>query len=973
MYNTSHQEIIQQNRISGVPDDFDWIAYRSLNKDLNWIKTRGDAVKHFKQHGSRQGKPYVFNDVQIEQQYDNNNTVVSTYINRLNGVPNDFDWIAYKSLNRDLCWIASYKDAVKHYKYHGYCQHRKHSFDNIRSCEDPIHENTKIQTGEEVGCNSCVNVELNKESGVPEEFDWHVYCSQNNDLRWIKSYEEAVKHYKEHGYREPRQYTSTHVPTHVPAQIQKDILMEDVLPYQVRVNDHNPPCLNRKEEQIPIDFDWIAYKTINHIDVNSRSDAVRHYLTHGRKLGYNYKAVIVSPLIDSSNMERIQSDYDFITYRPKDRVKPKEPISCDNVKLPKDFNWVAYKLRNPGLSINNFQDAVKHYKLHGYKEDRPYVPDVPDVLTSPQPIDNVPKDFNWIAYKSIHPDLSFLTSEREAIKHYIEHGINEGRKYKVESGKVTKKERKKIPDKKLPPTSRIVKTIITGSVTKPCKTKKNMCQLIKREVFTRDPIIIKTPSPTTGVIPNIIHFVYGFKEQKEPFELFKYIAILSAYYVNKPDTIYFYCKYEPYGDYWNKIKPYVVIVHVEPPEKIFDKKVTRYEHQSDIIRLNKLNDVGGIYLDIDTICLRPLKSLMKYDFVMGIQGDNYGLCNAVMMCKPKTEFGKQWYESYQSFNKTNWDEHSVRIPYRLSSKYPITILPNDAFFYPLWDPFSELILSNHINYDCCHKIFQNSYCLHLWEAWNIGHLKKINEKSIHTDDTLYNIVGRKFIKNKITFILIVYEYDTDVIQIIGTFYGLLNRNDVEKFIIYENHVNNEEILTYLNNLPNINKLFQITHAKNYLNDNEIKDQLTRSVTSGIICYMDHPSYVITPDFCDSFVDMLYDESIGIIGVIGGYLNKNKMTFVKTSNMDVVDHVIGLQIFRSELMYYNIHIDVTSSGDLMTLHEVDFCFQTRNIGKCVMLVSSEKYVNVKKTKQIPVTPDMIASFSEKWKNLSTVMK
>ena len=38
-------------------------------------------------------------------------------------------------------------------------------------------------------------------------------------------------------------------------------------------------------------------------------------------------------------------------------------------------------------------------------------------------------------------------------------------------------------------------------------------------------------------IPNIIHFVFGLKEQTEEFELYRYIAIKSAYDVNKPDKI----------------------------------------------------------------------------------------------------------------------------------------------------------------------------------------------------------------------------------------------------------------------------------------------------------------------------------------------------------------------------------------------------------------------------------------------------
>ena len=49
------------------------------------------------------------------------------------------------------------------------------------------------------------------------------------------------------------------------------------------------------------------------------------------------------------------------------------------------------------------------------------------------------------------------------------------------------------------------------------------------------------------MIPNIIHFIYGLDPSfgGKPFMLFHYLAIKSAYEVNKPDKIYFVYAYEP--------------------------------------------------------------------------------------------------------------------------------------------------------------------------------------------------------------------------------------------------------------------------------------------------------------------------------------------------------------------------------------------------------------------------------------------
>ena len=54
-------------------------------------------------------------------------------------------------------------------------------------------------------------------------------------------------------------------------------------------------------------------------------------------------------------------------------------------------------------------------------------------------------------------------------------------------------------------------------------------------------------------IPNIIHFIFGFKEQTEEFLFCYYLAIYSAYKINNPEKIYFYYHFKPFGKWWNKL------------------------------------------------------------------------------------------------------------------------------------------------------------------------------------------------------------------------------------------------------------------------------------------------------------------------------------------------------------------------------------------------------------------------------------
>ena len=60
-------------------------------------------------------------------------------------------------------------------------------------------------------------------------------------------------------------------------------------------------------------------------------------------------------------------------------------------------------------------------------------------------------------------------------------------------------------------------------------------------------------------IPNICHFVFGFKEQTEEFLFCFYIAIYSAYIINNPDKIFFYYHNEPFGKWWKETKKYQIL------------------------------------------------------------------------------------------------------------------------------------------------------------------------------------------------------------------------------------------------------------------------------------------------------------------------------------------------------------------------------------------------------------------------------
>lgn len=227
-------------------------------------------------------------------------------------------------------------------------------------------------------------------------------------------------------------------------------------------------------------------------------------------------------------------------------------------------------------------------------------------------------------------------------------------------------------------------------------------------------------------VPNNCHFIFGLKEQTEEFIFCYYIAVYSAYLINNPDIIYFYYHYEPFGKWWDKLIkiPSIKLIKIDIPTHIGNKKLKKTAHKADWVRMNILFNKGGIYLDIDTICIKPWNHLLNKDVVLCKEVPS-GICNAIMITKPKSKFFKLWLDEYENhFNPDGWREASIELPETLSKKYPnlLTVKEPDVFFLP--------------NYTETHKIFVNDneipsnlISLHLWESFSLKYMNNINDWS----------------------------------------------------------------------------------------------------------------------------------------------------------------------------------------------------------------------------------------------------
>ncbi|KAI8645528.1 hypothetical protein BD408DRAFT_411583 [Parasitella parasitica] len=239
-------------------------------------------------------------------------------------------------------------------------------------------------------------------------------------------------------------------------------------------------------------------------------------------------------------------------------------------------------------------------------------------------------------------------------------------------------------------------------------------------------------------IPKIVHFVYGLRDPNPTLDLIHYTAIKAAHDVLKPEKIMFHYHHMPVGENFERARAMLTLNKVPLVERVFDRPVSHYAHRADVIRLQVLEEYGGIYLDLDLISVKPLDHLLDREFIMAQEGvdGSVGLCNAMIMARPHSRFVQRWFATYALFDSAEWNYHSVILPGKLAPFFrdEITVLNHTAFFWPLWDSHGLRTLYLEKSYD-----FSANLGTHIWEsAANKNLMKDINKKVVmEIDNSLY--------------------------------------------------------------------------------------------------------------------------------------------------------------------------------------------------------------------------------------------
>lgn len=185
---------------------------------------------------------------------------------------------------------------------------------------------------------------------------------------------------------------------------------------------------------------------------------------------------------------------------------------------------------------------------------------------------------------------------------------------------------------------------------------------------------------------------------------------------------------------WYMVKDLFEVRPVEMPAEIDGVPLEHIQYKADVLRLQILQKLGGIYLDTDSMLLRPLAPLVGPEMVLA-QESPYSLAMSPIICQRNAEFIKVWLERIpKALEVGTWAYHAVNLPVEIARECPCDVRPQHEFF-----PFDLLhnYLFDHGRADEHTKRLGDPYALHVYETYWAGYLGEVDEGYMRTRDTLF--------------------------------------------------------------------------------------------------------------------------------------------------------------------------------------------------------------------------------------------
>lgn len=157
-------------------------------------------------------------------------------------------------------------------------------------------------------------------------------------------------------------------------------------------------------------------------------------------------------------------------------------------------------------------------------------------------------------------------------------------------------------------------------------------------------------------------------------------------------------------------------------------KLKKWAFVSDFVRLEKLCEYGGVYLDTDMLLLKNISDLLEVRMFLGAENDSTINAGIIGACK-NHDFLQTLLRHYENIEINNFTNlFDIAIPkiitatykskYQYNERFNTVIGNSDCIIYPKDYFYSLPSLSVYKKSDYKKFLTLNSYAVHLWgESW----------------------------------------------------------------------------------------------------------------------------------------------------------------------------------------------------------------------------------------------------------------
>lgn len=302
-------------------------------------------------------------------------------------------------------------------------------------------------------------------------------------------------------------------------------------------------------------------------------------------------------------------------------------------------------------------------------------------------------------------------------------------------------------------------------------TGSEICSTIKKDIFPVDIMWantsfasfarllfygspnVPTPKLSFPPIPKLVHYVW-FGPNDIDYTMF--LSFLSTQKFVKPDKLLIYVNTRVNGKYFNKMREYsnVEIVFHGSFETVYQNRIAKVLHTSDIIRAEVLLRYGGIYIDWDVYWMKPVDDLLTIGYetiaALDFYHDMYPrdqfpdtINMGVLLARPNSRFVKLWQDSFKQYTGRHHTYHAVEFVYKIYEDHP-----------------DLLFIHNRLQI-MCHKMRCHPFWLSDYKDDNVHHEFDFRSDvySVHfTDPTPREFESEELLKNSKGFIADIGRY-----------------------------------------------------------------------------------------------------------------------------------------------------------------------------------------------------------------------